>query len=259
MAGSCIVAVVNQKGGVGKTTTAVNLAAALAAADQSVLVVDCDPQGNATTGFGVDKHDEQRTVYDLLSGRCRWQETVRPIVDRHLDLIPSTPHLSGAEVELVSAAEREFVLRRCLEGVASRYEVVLIDCPPSLGLITVNALVAAGSVLVPLQCEYYAMEGLSQLTKTIQLTRKRLNPQLVVEGIVLTMHDQRNNLSEMVAGEVRRHFPAEVYDTVIPRNVRVSEAPSFGKSVLWYDPRSRGSLAYMALATEFMQRRRRSS
>jgi chromosome partitioning protein len=255
-----VVAVANQKGGVGKTTTAVNLATALAAAGENVLVIDLDPQGNASTGFGVGRTDRPTGSYKLLSGEGRPSDTVRATTVPNLSLIASEADLAGIEVELVSVARREFRLRDALIGwkADSPYDFVLIDCPPSLGLLTLNALVAADAVLVPLQCEFYALEGISGLMRTIESVRRRLNPTLRLQGVVLTMYDRRNNLSEQVAADARGFFGEWVYDTVIPRNIRVSEAPSHGKPVLLYDFRSPGSQAYVNLAGELLRRERQT-
>jgi chromosome partitioning protein len=249
-----VTACTNQKGGVGKTTTVVNLAAYLALSGTSTLVIDLDPQGNATSGLGIDRRAVDRSVYDALINRVPVGElTVGTAVDG-LDLVPSAPALSGAEVELVAIPARERRLAASLDGLDGRYDRVLIDCPPSLGLLTVNALTAADGVLIPIQTEYYALEGLSQLVNTIRLVREGLNPRLEIDGVLLTMYDRRTNLSAQVAAEVRRHMNGTVYDTVVPRSVRLSEAPSHGLPIALYDPSSRGAVAYGALASEVAAR-----
>lgn len=248
-----VLAVANQKGGVGKTTTVVNLASCLASMGHAVLAVDCDPQGHCTAGLGVDKRRVGGTLYHVLAGmRGATEVVVR--TDWGVDLIPATVDLAGAEVELVGAAERERRLREVLGALRGAYRFVLIDCPPSLGLLTLNALVAAEGVLVPIQCEYFALEGLGQLVRTIQLVRRSFNAELRIEGVVLTMFDSRTNLSAQVSAEVRQYFGAKVFDTVIPRSVRLSEAPSHGRPINWYDPRSRAAESYMQLAKEVLAR-----
>ena len=251
-----ILAIANQKGGVGKTTTAVNLGTALAAVGRQVLLIDLDPQANATTGFGIRPDPEALNSYDLLLGDAQLQDVVVRTIVPGLDLIPTSVHLSGAEVELVTESGREFKLREALRGKVSEYEYVFIDCPPALGLLTLNALIASDAVLVPLQCEYYALEGVSHLVRTIERVKNAFNPPLDVQGVVLTMYDRRNNLCEAVASDVRSYFGAKVYDTVIPRNVRVSEAPSHGKPVLLYDIACAGAQAYAHLASEVLKRER---
>lgn len=252
-----IVAISNQKGGVGKTTTAINLAASLAASEQKTLLIDLDPQGNAGSGLGIDKATLHGTIYDCLINERPLGELVHQTELRFLDVVPATPDLTGAEVELVGMENRERRLEEALATLAGAYDLVLIDCPPSLGLLTLNALTAADAVLIPLQCEYYAMEGLAQLLSTVELVQQSLNPKLEVEGIVLTMFDPRANISHQVADEVRRVFPKLVFDTVVPRNVRLAESPSFGKPVLLYDIRSKGCEAYLQLARELQKRQAR--
>jgi len=247
-----ILAVANQKGGVGKTTTAVNLSASLAAAEKDVLLVDADPQGNATSGMGVDRDGLEASIYDLFVNGHDIRGLVRPTSLPHLSIIPSKVELFGAEVELVGMEGREAILKVALAPLLDEYDYILIDCPPALGLLTLNALTAAGSVVVPVQSEYYAMEGLSQLIVTLGLVRESLNPGLFIEGILLTMHDLRNNISRQVEQEIRGHFGDKVYKTVIPRNVSLSEAPSFGKPIIMYDIRSRGAQSYLGLAREVL-------
>lgn len=252
-----ILAVTNQKGGVGKTTTAVNLATALVAVDKRVLIVDFDPQGNATTGLGIDRSKIKTSSYDVLIEGAHLKSAIFDTGIPRLSLVPASVHLAGAEVELVTAENREFRLVDALATLeAGAFDYILIDCPPSLNLLTLNALTAADAVLVPLQVEFYALEGLSHLLGTIERVRRAFNPRLEIQGIVLTMFDRRNNLSEMVAADVRSHLGDKVYETIIPRNVRVSEAPSFGKPVLLYDHHCAGSRAYIHLAGELLQRER---
>lgn len=249
-----IIAIANQKGGVGKTTTSVNLAASLAVAERRTLLVDCDPQGNATSGLGLQRDQIQKDLYQLLINETQTSETVCNTGLKYLHLIPATSELIGAEVELQQLQGREKILGQSLKSVVSMYDYIIMDCPPSLGLLTVNALTAAKTVVIPLQCEYYAMEGLSQLIRTIQVVKRTLNPGLGIEGILLTMFDGRNNLCHQVAGEVRNHFKGRVFQTVVPRNVRLSESPSHGKPALLYDISSKGARAYLDLAKEMIRR-----
>ncbi|WP_226668612.1 ParA family protein [Metabacillus litoralis] len=245
-----IIAIANQKGGVGKTTTSVNLGACLAYIGKRVLLVDVDPQGNATSGIGIEKADVEHCIYDILVDDADVKDVIKQTAVENLDIIPATIQLAGAEIELVPTISREVRLKRALETVKNQYDYMVIDCPPSLGLLTINALTASDAVLIPVQCEYYALEGLSQLLNTVRLVQKHLNTDLMIEGVLLTMLDARTNLGIQVIDEVKKYFQDKVYKTIIPRNIRLSEAPSHGQPIIIYDPRSRGAEVYLDLAKE---------
>ncbi len=254
-----VIALANQKGGVGKTTTAINLSASLAHMGEKVLLIDIDPQGNATSGVGMSRQDLNTCIYNALIDDLPFKDIIRPTRWENMDLVPATIQLAGAEIELVSMVSREEKLKKALEPVLDEYAFIIIDCPPSLGLLTLNALNAAHGIMIPIQCEYYALEGLGQLMNTINLVRKHLNENLSIEGVVLTMYDTRTNLSEQVAEEVRNYFKHYVYNTVIPRNIRLSEAPSYGQHILEYDSRSKGAALHLSLAREVLENDRKET
>ena len=249
-----IIAIANQKGGVGKTTTAINLSSCLADKGQRVLSIDMDPQGNMTSGLGVDKDEVEKTVYDLIIGEAKIDEVIQKNVMDNLDVIPTNIDLSAAEIELIGIDDKEFIVRNAVHKVKDDYDFIIIDCPPSLSMLTINAMTTADSVLVPIQCEYYALEGLSQLIHTVQLVKERLNPVLEIEGVVFTMYDARTNLSLQVVENVKDNLHQNIYKTIIPRNIRLAEAPSYGMPINKYDPKSAGSDAYMRLADEVINR-----
>ena len=249
-----VIAVANQKGGVGKTTTSINLSASLADKGKKVLVIDTDPQGNTTSGFGVDKNDLEDTIYELILGECSIHECILKDVIKNVSLLPSNVNLAAAEIELIGIDKKEYILKNEVDYVKDQFDFIIIDCPPSLNALTINALTTADSVLVPIQCEYYALEGLSQLIHTVNLVKERLNPDLEMEGVVFTMYDSRTNLSMQVVENVKSHLNQNIYKTMIPRNIRLAEAPSYGMPIHMYDPKSAGAEAYMNLADEVINR-----
>ena len=250
-----VIAIANQKGGVGKTTTAINLSASLAEKGKKVLLIDTDPQGNATSGFGIDKNELDNTIYELILGECSVQDCIIKEVIQGVSILPSNVNLAAAEIELIGVDKKEYILKNEIDWVRDEYDFIIIDCPPSLSMLTVNAMTTADSVLVPIQCEYYALEGLSQLIHTVNLVKERLNPELDMEGVVFTMFDSRTNLSSQVVDNVKEHLEQNVYKTVIPRNIRLAEAPSYGMPIQKYDPKSAGAEAYMLLADEVINRK----
>lgn len=249
------IAIANQKGGVGKTTTSINLSAALAVKGKKVLVIDMDPQGNTTSGFGIEKNDLENTIYELILGECSIQDCILKDVIKGVSVLPSNVNLAAAEIELIGVDKKEFILKKEVEWVEDQYDFIIIDCPPSLSMLTVNAMTTANTVLVPIQCEYYALEGLSQLIHTVNLVKERLNPELDMEGVVFTMFDSRTNLSNQVVDNVKNHLNQNVYNTIIPRNIRLAEAPSYGMPISMYDPKSAGAESYLLLADEVINRK----
>ena len=250
-----VIAIANQKGGVGKTTTSINLTAALAEQGKKVLVIDIDPQGNTTSGFGIDKNDLDETIYELILGECSINDCIIKDVMPNISVLPSNVNLAAAEIELIGVEKKEFILKNEVDWIKDHYDYILIDCPPSLSILTVNAMTTAGSVLVPIQCEYYALEGLSQLIHTVNLVKERLNPSLEMEGVVFTMYDSRTNLSMQVVENVKSHLEQNIYNTLIPRNIRLAEAPSYGMPITKYDPKSAGAEAYRQLANEVINKK----
>ncbi len=250
-----IIAIANQKGGVGKTTTSINLSSCIAEKGKKVLVVDIDPQGNTTSGYGIEKNDLENTIYELMLGDCSIEDCIIKDVIENISILPSNVNLAAAEIELIGIDKKEYILKNEIDWVKDRYDYIIIDCPPSLSLLTVNAMTTADSVLVPIQCEYYALEGLSQLIHTVNLVKERLNPDLEMEGVVFTMFDSRTNLSAQVVENVKSHLNQKVYRTVIPRNIRLAEAPSYGQPINIYDPKSAGAESYLALAEEVINRK----
>lgn len=250
-----IIAITNQKGGVGKTTTSINLSSCIAAKGKKVLVVDIDPQGNTTSGYGIEKNDLDNTIYELMLEDCSIEDCIIKDVIENISILPSNVNLAAAEIELIGVDKKEYILKNEIDWVKDRYDYIIIDCPPSLSLLTVNAMTTADSVLVPIQCEYYALEGLSQLIHTVNLVKERLNPNLEMEGVVFTMYDSRTNLSAQVVENVKSHLNQKVYRTVIPRNIRLAEAPSYGQPINIYDPKSAGAESYLALAEEVIDRK----
>ena len=248
-----IIAIANQKGGVGKTTTSINLSACIAAKGKKVLVIDIDPQGNTTSGYGIEKNELENTIYELILGDCSIEDCILKEVFPNISILPSNVNLAAAEIELIGVEKKEYILKNEVDWVKDRFDFIIIDCPPSLSLLTVNAMTTADSVLVPIQCEYYALEGLSQLIHTINLVKERLNPDLDMDGVVFTMYDSRTNLSAQVIENVKNHLSQKVYSTLIPRNIRLAEAPSYGKPINMYDAKSAGSESYMSLADEVIR------